>query len=69
MTLAGMAIRSVGLRPRHSDVSPSFRAIFRNPSYVEVNVRRRVSSTAQSATEDVVVWERELRVVVGETTQ
>ena len=69
MTLAGMAISSVGLRPRHNDVSPSFLAILRRPSYVEVNVRRRVSSTAQSATEDVVVWERELRVAVGEATQ
>lgn len=38
----------VGDSPRHRDQSPSWRAIFRRPSKVEVNVFRRVSSTAQS---------------------
>ena len=49
MTLAGIAITSVGDKPRQRDVGPSLRAIFRKPSRVEVNVFRRVSSTAKSA--------------------
>ena len=48
MTFAGMAITRVGDRPRQRDVGPSFRAILRRPSNVEVNVFLRVSSTAQS---------------------
>ena len=39
----------VGERPRQREVTPSLRAILRRPSRVEVNVLRRVSSTAQSA--------------------
>ena len=39
----------VGERPLHRDVIPSCRAIFCNPSRVELNVLRRASSTAQSA--------------------
>lgn len=42
----------VGESPRHSELIPSLRAIFRSPSNVEVKVLRRVSSTAQSAAED-----------------
>jgi hypothetical protein len=48
MTLAGIAIKRVGLSPRHSVYTPSFLAIFRIPSSVELNVRRWVSSAAQS---------------------
>ena len=48
MTLAGIAMTRVGDRPRQRDVGPSFRAIFRKPSSVEVKVFRLVSSTAQS---------------------
>ena len=43
-----MAMTRVGDRPRQRDVGPSFRAILRRPSKVEVNVFLRVSSTAQS---------------------
>lgn len=39
---------NVGLRPRHSELTPSFLAILRNPSRVELNVLRCVSSTAHS---------------------
>lgn len=49
MTFAGIAITKVGERPRQRELSPSFRAIFRNPSNVELNVLWRVPSTAQSA--------------------
>lgn len=49
MTFAGMAMTRVGERPRQREPSPSFRAIFRNPSNVELNVFWRVSSIAQSA--------------------
>lgn len=45
----------VGLRPRHRDLGPSFRAIFRSPSRVDVNVLRLVSSTAQSAANEAVL--------------
>ena len=38
----------MGERPRQREPSPSFRAIFRKPSKVELNVLWRVSSTAQS---------------------
>lgn len=48
ITLAGMAMSSVGLRPRQSVHIPSLRAIFRIPSRVELKVRRWVSSAAQS---------------------
>jgi hypothetical protein len=48
MTLAGMAIMRVGLRPLQRVKTPSFRAIFRRPSSVEFMVRRCVSSAAQS---------------------
>lgn len=41
----------VGDSPRHSELIPSLRAIFRSPSTVDVKVLRRVSSTAQSVTE------------------
>jgi hypothetical protein len=37
---------SVGDNPRHNVVIPSFRAIFRSPSNVELKVRFCVSSTA-----------------------
>ena len=40
----------VGDRPRHNVERPSLRAILRRPSSVELNVRRLVSSTAQSVT-------------------
>lgn len=43
-----MAMASVGLNPLQSVGNPSFRAIFFRPSMVELNVRRRVSSAAQS---------------------
>lgn len=39
----------VGDNPRHKVVIPSFRAIFRSPSKVELNVRFCVSSTTHSA--------------------
>jgi len=48
MMFAGTAIASVGDRPRHKLVIPSFLAIFRSPSNVELIVRRWVSSTAHS---------------------
>lgn len=51
---------SVGERPRQREGSPSFRAILRRPSSVEVKFFRRVSSTAHSAEEVVVVWENAL---------
>lgn len=43
-----MAMTRVGDRPRQRDVGPSFRAILRRPSKVEVKVFLRLSSTAQS---------------------
>ena len=46
-----MDMTRVGESPRHSELTPSLRAIFRSPSNVEVKVLRRVSSTAQSAAE------------------
>lgn len=46
-----MDITRVGDSPRHSELIPSLRAIFRSPSNVEVKVLRRVSSIAQSAAE------------------
>lgn len=49
MTFAGIDMARVGESPRQSDVGPSFRAILRRPSRVELKVLRRVSSTAQSA--------------------
>lgn len=45
----------VGLRPRHNDLGPSLRAIFRRPSSVEVNVLRLVSSTAHSVADDAAL--------------
>jgi hypothetical protein len=45
--LAGIAMTSVGERPRQSVVTPSLRAILRRPSNVEVKVRCWVCSTAQ----------------------
>ena len=50
MTLAGIAMTSVGESPRQRDEGPSFRAIFRSPSRVELKDLRWVSSTTQSAT-------------------
>ena len=47
MTFPGTAIISVGERPRHSVVIPSFRAILRKPSTVELIVRFSTSATAQ----------------------
>ena len=40
---------SVGDSPRHKELNPSLRAIFRRPSTVDVYVLWRVSSTAQFA--------------------
>lgn len=56
MTFAGTAITRVGLNPRHKDNAPSFRAILRSPSIVEVNVRFWVSSTAHSAADAVPLF-------------
>jgi hypothetical protein len=55
MTFAGIAITKVGLSPRHRVRGPSFRAIFRSPSNVEVKVFRCVSSAAHAATDLFVV--------------
>lgn len=68
MTFAGIAMRSVGDKPRQRDGKPSFRAILRRPSSVEVNVLRRVSSTAQSAAEvpGAFVREGEVAMQYGE---
>lgn len=43
---AGTAMARVGDKPLQSVVNPSFRAIFRMPSNVELNVLLWVSSTA-----------------------
>lgn len=45
----------VGLRPRHRDLGPSLRAIFRRPSRVEVKVLRLVSSTAHSVADEAAL--------------
>ena len=60
-----MAIARVGLSPLHSVNIPSFRAIFRNPSSVVVNVRLCVSSAAQS---EAIAAELSM-VAAGEATQ
>jgi hypothetical protein len=49
MIFPGTVIANVGDSPRHNVVMPSFRAIFLNPSNVELNVFLCVSSTAHSA--------------------
>ncbi len=69
MTFAGMAMTSVGERPRHRDVRPSLRAILRRPSRVEVKFLRRVSSTAQSAAGEEVEVEARGSMVEGVTMQ
>ena len=55
ITFAGTAIASVGLRPRHSVLGPSFLAIFRRPSSVLVKTLLCASSAAQVADADVDV--------------
>jgi len=49
MIFAGTVMSSVGDKPRHNVLIPSFRAIFLNPSNVELKVLLWVSSTAHSA--------------------
>lgn len=49
MIFAGTVITKVGDNPRHKEVTPSLRAIFRSPSNVELYDRFCVSSTAHSA--------------------
>lgn len=51
---AGTVITSVGERPLHNVVIPSFRAIFRKPSKVELIVLLSVSSTAHAAVERLI---------------
>jgi len=46
--LAGTPITSVGESPRHRLVNPSFRAILRRPSIVELKVFFCVSSTTHA---------------------
>jgi len=53
--LAGTVMTNVGDSPRHKVVIPSFRAIFRSPSKVELNDRLCVSSTAHSAPTDLLI--------------
>ena len=49
MTLAGTAITSVGDRPRHRLVRPSYRAIFTIPSQVPVNCLREDCSIGHAS--------------------
>jgi hypothetical protein len=62
-----MAMTSVGLSPRHNVLGPSFRAIFRNPSKVDVNVFCCASSAAHAATDLFVApWVND---TAGDATQ
>jgi hypothetical protein len=59
MTLPGTAMSRVGESPRHNVVTPSFRAIFRIPSSVELIVRRSVSATTHVSACICDVWDED----------
>lgn len=62
ITLPGIAITRVGDKPRHSDRVPSFLAIFRKPSNVELKDFCREASAAQLAADVSAAVEEDVAI-------